>query len=403
MTLIETAYWTIMSATGQSQPNTSWEDADRLIRDLRGRGIAYLVGDEASADQKDVDEREQPSNVELIQRLAQCSYPRVRDASISLFLLHPELVPDILQAIQESEPEVRQQIATVVLATLYLQRLWSIQLILALGHPPNFPEAPFASLWQSRHLPPPAYHNGAWGLQMLQAAEQERSGLPLNYQGDWQNQVDHLLLQERASRSNGIIPSTFFSKVVLDNEQDAEEMSMRPDVDRGRIEQFLKNLGGIYRKPGRVYLVGGAALVHAGLRPGATQDIDLEIRATNEDELSEAIRRLKDSMKINVEFANLADFIPLPPQWETRAKFIGRYGSIDAFYFDFYSIALSKIQRGNTRDIDDVKLLLQNGYIDLPGLDAAYRAVLPQVGKRPYIRLDPQQFAARYTTIRRLL
>jgi hypothetical protein len=153
----------------------------------------------------------------------------------------------------------------------------------------------------------------------------------------------------------------------------------------------------------RVYLVGGAALVHAGLRPGATQNIDLEIRALDEDEMIDAIRRLKDSMKINIEFANLGDSIPLPPQWETNAKSIGRYGSIDAFYFDFYSIALSKIQRGNTRNVNDVRLLLQNGYIDLPGLDAAYQAVLPLVGKRPYSRLDPKQFAARYAAIRQLL
>jgi len=46
------------------------------------------------------------------------------------------------------------------------------------------------------------------------------------------------------------------------------------------------------------------------------------------------------------------------------------------FYFDFYSIALSKIQRGSTRDINDVRLLLQQGYIDLQGLDEAYQAVL---------------------------
>ena len=235
---------------------------------------------------------------------------------------------------------------------------------------------------------------------MLQAAEQERTSLPLNYLGDWQNQIDQLLLQE-SEHHNKIILRGILPENILADEPESE-MSMRPDVDKRKIEEFLKNLGRIYHKSGRVYLVGGAALVHAGLRPGATQDIDLEIRATDEDEMSDAIRRLKDSMKINIKFANPADFIPLPPQWDANAKFIGRYGSIDAFYFDFYSIALSKIQRGNTRDVNDVRLL-QHGYIDLPGLDAAYQAVFPQVGKRPYSRLDPKQFAARYTAIRQLL
>ncbi len=70
-------------------------------------------------------------------------------------------------------------------------------------------------------------------------------------------------------------------------------------------------------------------------------------------------------MQVNVEFASPADFIPIPHQWEVNAKFIGRYGTIDAFYFDFYSIALSKIQRGSTRDINDARLLLQQHIITL--------------------------------------
>ena len=55
---------------------------------------------------------DQQTAVRLIQRLAQCEYPRVRDASISLFLLHPELAPAVLEAIQVSEPAVSEQITT---------------------------------------------------------------------------------------------------------------------------------------------------------------------------------------------------------------------------------------------------------------------------------------------------
>ncbi len=64
-----------------------------------------------------------------------------------------------------------------------------------------------------------------------------------------------------------------------------------------------------------------------------------------------------------MKFASLVDFIPLPSQWEMHAQFADRYGTIDVFYFDFYSIALSKIERGNNRDIADVKLLVQSFHI----------------------------------------
>ena len=398
-----------MDTNLQTQYSTPWEEANRLIHALRLWGVNYLVGDDTADNSADI-EMQALSAVEFIKRLARCDYPRVRDASIALFLFHPELATSVVDALLTSEPDVSERIATLILATLYLQRLWSLQLMLAFGRLSSFPEEPFASLWESRHLPPPAYHNGKWGLQALQLAEQQRSGIALNYLGDWQNQVDHLLLQEGTHHETNPITSVTLFENLQKNDHEAKheatqevKMSMRPSVDKRQIEDFLKNLGRAYRKPGRLYLVGGAALVHAGLRVGSTEDIDLDIRATNEDEMTDAIRQLKDTMKINVEFASPADFIPVPSQWEMNASYVGRYGSIDAFYFDFYSIALSKIQRGSTRDINDVKLLLQHKFINLEGLDAAFQEVLPQVGKRPYIRLDPKQFAARYDAVRQLL
>lgn len=180
-------------------------------------------------------------------------------------------------------------------------------------------------------------------------------------------------------------------------------MSMRPSVDKRAIESFLQQLGRTFRKPGRLYIVGGAALVHAGVRPGFTQDIDVQVSGANEGEMIVAIQRLIQQMQINVEFASPADFIPLPSGWEMHAQYVGRYGEIDVFYFDFYSIALSKIERGNSRDIEDVNLLVQQGIITLDELDRAYQEVLAQLGKGKYLRVTPQQFSERYTAIRQLL
>ena len=43
---------------------------------------------------------------------------------------------------------VAEQIAVLTLATIYLQRLWSVRLTLAFGYPPCFPEQRFAFLLQ---------------------------------------------------------------------------------------------------------------------------------------------------------------------------------------------------------------------------------------------------------------
>src|SRR5690242_44563 len=152
-----------MNTKLNAQTDSSWEEADQLINILRRWGIGYLVGGKQPIRLFDL-AKDRQSAVILVKRLARCEYPRVRDASISLFLLHPELAPAVLEALETSEPATAEQIATLTLAALYLQRLWSLRLTMALGHAPGFPEEPFTSLWHSRHLPPPAYHDGKWGL-----------------------------------------------------------------------------------------------------------------------------------------------------------------------------------------------------------------------------------------------
>jgi len=378
--------------------DTSWKEADVLISNLHKWGVEYLVGLE------DTSQVEQLSALELIQRLAkQNDNARIRDASISLFLLHPELIDAVQDAIEMSEPAIAEQIITSLLAALYLQRMWFIRLALAFGHSPSLPEQHFTQFWQQRHLPSPAFHNGEWGLYALQLFEQKRTGLPFFFLGDWQNQLDHLLWQEemRHHVSSVSLPPHLFAYEEDSNQE--LDMSMRPNVDKKAIEAFLQQLGRTFRKPGRLYLVGGAALVHAGVRLGFTQDIDVQVGGVNEGGLIVSIQRLIQQMQINIEFASPKDFIPLPSQWEEHAQYVSRYGQIDVFYFDFYSIALSKIERGTTRDIEDVKLLVQQQRIALNELDIAYQEVLAQLGKGRYPKITPERFAERYAAIRPLL
>jgi hypothetical protein len=386
--------------------STSWQDVDELIATLRAWGVSYLVGLEAAAHSPKL-VTDQQSIITLLQRLAQCDeYPRVRDAIISLLLLHPELADAVQQALRESTSEVAERIAVLTLATLYLQRLWSLRLTIALGHAPGFPEQQFAFLWEQRHLPAPACHYGTCGLLALQEAEQKRTGLPFTFIGDWQNQIDQLLTQEEAKRRHNHIPLSSFVLPSIKTEEYCEQESCKSiqwGVDKAAIETFLQQLGRAFHKPARLYLVGGAALVHLGIRPGFTQDIDVQVYGANEGDLIVTIQKLIERLQVNIEFAAPGDFIPLPLQWEAHAQFVGRYGTIDVFYFDFYSIALSKIERGNDRDIADVKLLMQHGMVTLDELDKAYQEVLAQLGKGRYPRLTPQRFAERYQAIRRLL
>jgi len=176
-------------------------------------------------------------------------------------------------------------------------------------------------------------------------------------------------------------------------------MSLRPSVNRSRIELFLKELGEQYRHPGRLYLVGGTTLVFEGYRQ-QTLDIDIVIEVTPEDHgpFVQAVRKLKETLDINVKEASPGDFIPLPGGYTDRREFIGRFGQLDVFHFDLYSTALSKIERGRSQDLADVILLLQAQRINWERLEDFFQEILPRVGTQS-LKQDPVEFEKNFRAL----
>lgn len=168
------------------------DEVNALITVVNAWGVNYLLG--GVPDMRYVDGKVDP--VSLIQRLAACNYPLVENACISLFILHPELASSVVEAIERSEQDIAENIVIVTLATLYMQQWWIFRLTFALGRLPDFPEAPFQSLWEQRNLPPPQQGYGLHGLIALEEYQQKRYGIPINFREDWQNQINHLINQE---------------------------------------------------------------------------------------------------------------------------------------------------------------------------------------------------------------
>ena len=160
-------------------------------------------------------------------------------------------------------------------------------------------------------------------------------------------------------------------------------MSFRPDVDRGRIDLFLRELGRAYRRPARLYLVGGTTVVYEGLRQ-TTADIDLgiQVEPVYHGELMRAIADLKDRLSINVEEASPGDFIPLPSGWQERSPYVGRFGQTDVFHFDPLSTALAKLARGYEHDLEDVRLLLKAELLSAEDLAAGFEEIAPKLRDR---------------------
>ena len=111
----------------------------------------------------------------------------------------------------------------------------------------------------------------------------------------------------------------------------------------------------------RVYLVGGTTAVLLGWRT-TTIDVDFVMRPEDEGILR-SIPALKESLRLNLEMASPADFIPVPPGWEDRGAFIAQLGRVAFYHFDLYAQALAKVERGHRRDVEDVREMIGRGLI----------------------------------------
>jgi Nucleotidyltransferase of unknown function (DUF6036) len=151
-------------------------------------------------------------------------------------------------------------------------------------------------------------------------------------------------------------------------------------IDSQRASEFLSQLGACYRHPGSLYLVGGSSLILLDAKR-STLDIDLKIEVAPEHhaEFIQCLRQVSREMQASVELASPDEFLPLPDGYQDRRRYIGRFGSLEVFHFDFYSSALSKISRGNQKDYDDVYQMWQQKLIQIETLEQYFNEILPKV------------------------
>lgn len=120
---------------------------------------------------------------------------------------------------------------------------------------------------------------------------------------------------------------------------------MRPPVDEARLRELARRLGRVATAPTRIYLTGGATAVLEG--------------------------------------------------WRDRSPLVFREGNVEVHHFDFYSQALSKIERGFGQDLDDVARMLSSGLVEPDRLRELYDTIEPQLYRYPAI--DPAAFRRKVT------
>lgn len=166
---------------------------------------------------------------------------------------------------------------------------------------------------------------------------------------------------------------------------------MRRQADEERIRIFLEALGRRSSSEATVYLSGGATAVMHAWRP-STIDIDLRLEP-DADDILRAMTALKDELQTNVELASPLDFIPEPPGWRERSKFVEQAGRLTIRHMDLYAQALAKIERDHALDRSDVRSMLVGGLVEPDELLRIFDAIEPLLYRFPAI--DAPSFRAR--------
>ena len=158
---------------------------------------------------------------------------------------------------------------------------------------------------------------------------------------------------------------------------------MRAVADAQRIRQFMKALGKQTRERARVYFTGGATAVLQGWRV-TTIDVDIEI-VPDSDAILRELPALKEELRLNIELASPAHFIPELPGWRERSTWIADEGTVSFHHYDFYAQALAKIERGYDRDLADVRQILTRGLVEPTKVRELFAAIEPELFRFPAI------------------
>jgi len=137
------------------------------------------------------------------------------------------------------------------------------------------------------------------------------------------------------------------------------------------------------------YFTGGATAVLIGWR-GTTIDVDIRFEPEHES-LLRVLPGLKETLRMNVELASPADFIPVPAGWEDRSPFVAREGRVTFRHFDPYAQALAKLERGHDRDLADVRALVDGGLVERGRLRELFDEIRPELYRFPAV--DERSFA----------
>jgi len=134
---------------------------------------------------------------------------------------------------------------------------------------------------------------------------------------------------------------------------------MREETTKEKIDQLIEFLGSNIQDEVRIYLCSGTSIVYWGLRESS---LDVDVKVEGEG-IGTYIREAKQKLNINIEPEHPGLFVPLLPEWRERSPKITANGDCTFFHLDPYSVVISKLERGEEKDLHDIQALIESGRV----------------------------------------
>ena len=157
---------------------------------------------------------------------------------------------------------------------------------------------------------------------------------------------------------------------------------MRKPVTEPGCREFMRAIAAEAREPGRIYLAGGASVVlkalarkHGGYRH---HDHPRERSNPSRNPRLEGTASRQRRTVVAGAFRSAVAGMGRPQPVHRRAK-----ASIAFHHFDFYTQALSKIERAHRKDLLDVDSMIRDGLVDPKRLLALFEEVDDQLYRYP--------------------
>ncbi len=164
-------------------------------------------------------------------------------------------------------------------------------------------------------------------------------------------------------------------------------MTNNNEISVKELFELIKSISKYVEREVKFYALGGTALTILNLKK-STKDVDINIETENDyryickifDELGferNGIRWItQEGLAFDMFHSSNIMGTGLRPDCISKSKFIDSFGNIKLYTLSLDDIIISKLARGDSRDFDDIKVILEHSEIDLKNLVQRYKETM---------------------------